>query len=128
MSTTTDAALPTEFINIQVLAIPSLAPDKKTVHYDVSFVPPYITVKTLDAVINYQLVAPSPSGVKFKNMTVKPHGQQQFSASSISQSGKLITFSDANSVTETLEVTIYFEDADGIRFSIDPQVINDPRP
>jgi hypothetical protein len=40
MSTTTDATLPTELINIQVAAISLLAADKKTVHDDVSYVPP----------------------------------------------------------------------------------------
>ncbi len=117
----------TQFFNIQVIAIPEIGPDgKKT--YSTTFLPEAITVKTHDAVINYQLIDPTPADVIFKGMKVKPAQQGQFSTPSVSQSGKLITFSDANTVKEVIGVTLVFTDKDAGEFHVDPDVDNEPPP
>lgn len=114
----------TAFLNVQVTAIPSLVDGK--VKYATTFNPASLTVKEADTVINYQLITPTPPGVQFKKLTVKPDRYDQFSEPTISESGKLVTFSDANTVRATFNITLHFTDKDGVEFSVDPEVENEP--
>lgn len=114
----------TTFLNVQVTAIPRL--DAGKVRYDTTFNPPSLTVRDQDTVINYQLIDPTPAGVKFTKMTVKPDQNDQFSAPTISESGKLVTFSDANTEKASFNITLHFKDNDQNVFLIDPEVNNDP--
>jgi hypothetical protein len=119
---------PTPFINVQVIAIPQLDPTTGEVKYNTTFIPEMITVKESDTVINYQLIAPTPVGVEIKGLSVNPDNTHQLSKPSISESGKLVTFSDANTEKITLNITITFKDTDGVEFCVDPEVQNDPDP
>lgn len=118
---------PTPFLNIQVTAIPTKDSAGK-VTYKTTFLPEKVSVTAHDTVLNYQLVAPTPTGVTFKNVNIVPGSQSQLSIPSISQSGKLVTFSDANTVAENFNLTFYFKDSDGIEFQVDPEVDNFPPP
>ena len=119
--------MPTQFINVRVTAVPD--PDHKTslVKYRTTFEPAFVTVVQPDTVINYQLVDPTPEGVRFASVEITPDSTQ-ISQPSISRSGKLVTFSDANTKRESLAVTLYFTDRDGLRFAVDPDIKNDPQP
>ncbi len=118
---------PTEFENVQVIATPELDKDGK-ITYKTKFFPESLKVTTHDAVINYQLISPTPPEVKFTKVTVSPKHLHQLSHPSISQSGKLVTFSDANTIAEKLQLTFYFIDKDGVEFMVDPDVDNEPPP
>ena len=126
MTVTIHEATPTMFHNVQVSALPSTDPVSGATNYDVTFIPVAITVDSPDAVINYQLIWPTPDDVRFLDMTVLPVDQTQFSEESVSVDGKLLTFSDANTDDEILHVTLNFTDATGVSYAFDPQVINRP--
>ncbi|UMR29821.1 hypothetical protein MJ904_22730 [Massilia sp. MB5] len=120
---------PTAFVNVQVVAIPKVDPATGNVTYQTTFHPPAIVVKKRDTVINYQIVSPTPVGVEFFAMTVVPkHTHHQLSEPSVSQSGKLITFSNANTVKEKMNITLHFLDNDKTIFNVDPEIINEPEP
>lgn len=123
MNTNKEVSVPaSEFINVQVIAAPTSNPNV----YAVTCNPESITVRARDTIINYQIVAPTPEGVQFVGVEVRPDHNHQFSQPSISISGKLLTFSDANTVKETLDLTLRFIDRDGNNFGFDPQVQNEP--
>jgi hypothetical protein len=117
-----------QFINIQVIAIPEIDPATKSTKYQTQFIPPFITVTEPDTVINYQLVDPTPTGVGFSGFSVNPDNAHQLSKPSISESKKMVTFSDANTEKITLNITLFFKDSDGIEFNVDPEVVNEPQP
>lgn len=127
MSTPNIPIAPTRFINVLVTALPNIDADGK-VSYITTFSPEAILVSDSDTVINYQLIAPTPADVIFKGMTVVEAHAGQFSEPSISQSGKLLTFSDANTSDETIHVFLKFTDKDKFEFGVDPEVINNPKP
>ncbi|MBB3120896.1 hypothetical protein [Pseudoduganella violacea] len=125
---TTDSVTPTSFINVLVIATPNpIIPAQKPT-YKTKFEPPAITIREYDTVINYQLIEPTPPHVIFKKMTVKPVDNDQLSDPSISQSGKIVTFSNANTTKETFSIKLFFTDKDQVEFDVDPEVINDPPP
>ena len=120
-----DASIPaTQLINVQVMVTQGERPGE----YDVVCEPEAITISSRDAIINYQIISPSPDDIQFSGIEVKPYPNHQFSHPSISVSGKLLTFSDANTIKETLNVTLCFVDRHGKNFGFDPQVTNDPEP
>jgi hypothetical protein len=116
---------PTQFINVLVTAIPDR--DAAGATYKTTFVPEVVTVFQPDTVINYQLVEPTPESVRFASVEIAPDSTQ-ISEPSISRSGKLVTFSDANTKRESLAVTLHFSDRHGARFAVDPDIKNDPQP
>ncbi|WP_154667967.1 hypothetical protein [Pseudoduganella violaceinigra] len=116
----------TTFLNVQVTAIPHLDANGK-VTYATTFTPRSLTVTEPDTVINYQLIDPTPVDVKFKGLSVRPDNSQQFSKPSISESGRLVTFSDANTIAEKFNISIKFTAKDNQEFLVDPEVENDPR-
>lgn len=88
---------------------------------------PYITQP--DTIINYQIFDSGKHNIVFddKNpMSVTPVDNNQLSAPSVSLSGKQLTFSDANTSQMTLNITLNFITEDGVRFSHDPEVRNEP--
>lgn len=115
----------TEFDNVQVTAIPYLDSEGKT-KYRTTFTPESVEVTTFDTVLNYQLIEPTPAGVKFSKVTVSPVHNDQLSAPTVSVSGKMATFSDANTKKETLAITFHFIDDAGVEFQVDPDVDNNP--
>lgn len=125
MSSAEKIVPPTSFINVQVISIPHEDPVTHKIEYQTIFLPKTIVIKEHDTVINYQLIEPTPEGVQFKGMSVKPKHSEQLSLPSISRSGKLITFSDANTVAETLNITLHFKDTEGTEFNVDPELINE---
>ncbi|MES2149156.1 MAG: hypothetical protein V4508_05105 [Pseudomonadota bacterium] len=127
MTVTIHDAIPTEFKNVQVIVLPSIDPLSGLTNYDVTFIPPAVEILTNDAVINYQLIWPTPDSVTFLDMTVDPSDQDQFSEESVGISGRVLTFSDANTTEEVLHITINFQDGEN-SFGVDPQVINRPPP
>lgn len=122
----TDIA-PTDFKNVQVTAIPVVDPKTGNVTYNTTFSQNKLTITQPDTVINYQLINPTPADVIFKSVKIKQH-TDQLSPPSISLSGKLVTFSDQNSVKETISLTFYFTDKDGVEFNVDPDLENEPDP
>jgi hypothetical protein len=119
---------PTAFLNVQVTAIPETNAATGKQHYRVEFTPPSLVVTEYDTVINYQLVDPTPKGVTFKSVTVKPGREDQLSDPTISESGKLVTFSDANTRPVNFSLTLHFKDEKGVEFNVDPEISNDPPP
>ncbi len=119
---------PTAFLNVQVTALPETDPASGKTRYRTRFNPERLVVTEHDTVINYQLVAPTPAGVRFRSVTVKPGREDQLSDPSISESGKLVTFSDANTRTADFHLTLHFTDRDGIEFLVDPEGANEPPP
>lgn len=117
----------TEFHNVQVTAIPSIDPETGQTNYSTTFNPESITVTTNDAVLNYQLIPPTPNDVQFKDVKFKQK-TSQLSEPSISLSGKIVTFSDANTSKEDISITFHFIDKDNNEFFVDPIVENDPPP
>ncbi|MFS2137505.1 hypothetical protein [Duganella sp. Dugasp56] len=113
----------TQFINVMVKV--KAAATQGT--YDVHTAPetPYVTQQ--DTVINYQIYNDDGQDIIFTGMTIKTLGNDQLSAASVSISGKQLTFSDANTSKVTVAFTLNFKDADGVEFSHDPQVQNDPQ-
>jgi hypothetical protein len=128
VNTRDDNTPSTKFENVQVIATPKTSDVSGKTEYETTFIPDSLKVKTLDVVVNYQLISPTPSGVKFKNVTSTHTESNQLSAPSISQSGKLVTFSDANTVKEKINLTFHFIDDDGIEFQVDPDLDNEPPP
>lgn len=126
MTVTIHDAIPTEFLNVQVIAIKSTDPVSGAANYDVTFIPHEIHVFSSDAVVNYQLIWPTTDGIRFTGMTVEPADQQQFSDECVALNGLAMSFIDANTVPMTLKVSISFIDGDGLPFVVDPQVINTP--
>lgn len=118
---------PTQFINILVTAIPEPDPQSGEVRYTTTFTPDIIRVVLPDTVINYQLVSPTPAGVKIDSISISPYNAQ-LSAPSIGCSGKIATLSDANTRSETLNITLNFIDEVGVAFAVDPEIRNDPEP
>lgn len=127
MTVTIHDAMPTEFLNVQVIALKSTDPVTGAANYDVTFIPPYIHVHSADAVINYQLIWPSTEGIRFTGMTVDPVDQTQFSDECIALNGRAMSFIDANTMPMTLKVSITFVDGAGLTFVVDPEVINTPQ-
>lgn len=113
-------------IQVQVVAVPSIDPITKKVKYDTTFTPESVTVTAPDTILSYELAPPTPIGVQFKSVNVKGKKPEQISAPTISQSGKLMVMTDANSFKEVLNLTIRFKDSDALEFDVDPEVVNDP--
>ena len=115
----------TSFVNILVSVKPS-----KTVlgTYDVVTAPAVPVITETDTVINYQIFDTDGHDIVFKGMCVKPVINNQLSPASVSISGKLLTFSDANTETMTLNITLQFIDRSkpDLEFSHDPQISNNP--
>lgn len=116
----------TQFINVSVKVRPGSTPGT----YKVETAPAVPCIKEPDTVINYQIVDCGENNIVFnkKNpMTVVPASNDQLSPASASVSGKLLTFSDANSSKMTLNITLNFVDENGVEFNHDPEVDNDPQ-
>ena len=121
------------FFNIQVVVKrpPPGSPDPAN-HYDISYFfegqqvqNGAITPTTLDVVINYQLIEPTPPEIRFTGLTKNPERNKvQLSQASVSLDGKMITFNDKCDTREKIDVTLFW--ADCVHFSQDPEVINNP--
>lgn len=120
----TEFASATAFIDIIVTVKHSTIPGK----YDVHTEPPAPIVTETDTVINYHIFDPEGNNIVFSGMSVKPHDNNQLSAPSVSVSGQLLTFSDANTKKMTLDINLKFKDKLGLEFMHDPQVKNEPQP
>lgn len=119
---------PTAFVNVLVTAIPTVDTKTGNITYATTFSPDAVRVRQNDTVISYQLVEPTPKGVRIASVDVKPEHSGQVSTPTISTTGKIATFIDANTAKENFNITLHFEDSDGIKFSVDPEVGNDPEP
>jgi hypothetical protein len=118
-------ATPIAFQNIQVWVKPN---PEKPGHYDVRSEPASPQIIDADTVINYQIVDTDGYAIEFKGMSVKPEDNNQLSKESVSVDGRLLTFSDINSVKMTLNITLKFKDSGtGVEFSHDPQIRNNPQ-
>ena len=115
----------TSFVNILVSVKPSITTPGT---YDVVTAPAVPVITETDTVINYQIFATDGYDIIFKGMCVKPEVNNQLSPASVSTSGKLLTFSDANTENMDLNITLKFIDKQKpeLEFSHDPQIINHP--
>lgn len=128
-----------DFFNIQVTVIPVPAGTGnagKTKNYRVTCTPEAITVTHTDSVINYQLIPDTPDDIVFCGMSQSdPIDVPQLSRPSIAVDGKLLTFSDLNSVAEDIHITLKFAHRHELAASkdheahilFDPQVGNEPQ-
>jgi len=115
----------TSFLNILVKVRPGLTSGT----YIVETAPATPLVTLSDTVINYQIFDSDKYDIVFdpKNpMSVTPADNNQLSTASRSLSGKQLTFTDANTSKVTLNITLNFVDGDGMQFSHDPEVRNEP--
>ncbi|MTV40665.1 DP-EP family protein [Duganella radicis] len=112
----------TPFINILVKVQPGAQPGQ----YLVKTAPAVPWVTQVDTVINYQIYDSGGKNVTFTGMTVDPAHNDQLSPATVSRSGKQLTFSDANTAKLTFNITLNFKDSEGVSFSHDPQVQNEP--
>ncbi len=115
----------TQFINIAV----KVRPGAKSGEYIVESAPavPYVTQS--DTIVNFQIVDCGKNDIVFdsKNgMSVVPENNGQLSEETVSISGKQLTFCDANTNKMTLNITLNFVDENGVQFSHDPEVRNEP--
>ncbi len=112
----------TQFINVLVKVKPGHQPGQ----YKVETAPAIPWVTQADTVISYQIYDSGDKNIVFTGMSVVPPDNDQLSQASVSVSGKVLTFSDANTSKMILAVTLNFKDEDGIEFMHDPQVQNEP--
>ncbi|MYN18517.1 hypothetical protein GTP81_17345 [Rugamonas sp. FT107W] len=112
----------TPFINILVKVRPGINPGT----YKVETMPAVLRVSQPDTIINYQIFDTGGQNIVFTGMTVIPTENDQLSTAVVSVSGKQLTFSDANTAKMTLNITLNFQDDDGVQFMHDPQVENEP--
>ena len=113
----------TPFINVMVKVKAGDQPGT----YEVQTAPKMPCVTQQDTVVNYQIYDDGNQNIVFTGMTIQTLGNDQLSPASVSISGKQLTFTDANSSPVTISFTLNFKDADGVAFSHDPQVKNDPQ-
>ena len=115
----------TSFVNILVSVKPSVT---KPGTYDVVTAPAVPVITETDTVINYQIFDTGGSDIVFTGMCVKPEINDQLSPASVSVSGKLLTFSDANTKAMTLKINLKFKDNSKpeLEFTHDPQISNTP--
>lgn len=111
------------FINILVKVKPGSTPGT----YKVETAPAVPCLTQPDTIVNYQIFDSGDKNILFTGMTVTPRDNGQLSPASVSVSGKQLTFSDANTVKMTMNITLNFKDEDGLEFSHDPQVENEPQ-
>lgn len=111
----------TQFINVMVKVKAGAQPGQ----YIVQSSPAAPCATQPDTVINYQIYDCGDHDIVFTGMTPTPN--DQLSAASVSISGKLLTFSDANNKKTTVAFTLQFKDKDGVTFMHDPQIINEPQ-
>jgi len=112
----------TPFINVVVKVRPKAEPGQYTVETAPAI--PWVTQK--DTVINYQIYNTGDNEIFFTGMSVTPEHNLQLSTPSLSISRKQLTFSDANTAPIALNITLHFTDSQGVLFSHDPQVQNQP--
>ena len=115
----------TRFVNILVSVKPGAADGQ----YDVVTAPAVPVITEPDTVINYQLFDTAGYDIVFTDMSVEPSVNTQLSSASVSMSGKLLTFTDANTETMGLNINLKFKNNSklGELFSHDPQIINTPQ-
>lgn len=115
----------TSFVNILVSVKPSTTTAGS---YDIVTAPALPMITETDTVINYQIFDTAGYDIVFTGMSVKPEINNQLSAAIVSVSGKLLTFSDANTETMNLNITLNFKDNNKpeLEFSHDPQISNHP--
>ncbi|QJD92769.1 hypothetical protein HH213_23375 [Duganella dendranthematis] len=114
---------PASFQNVLVSVKPR---EGKPGKYDVSTVPAVPVITQQDTIINYQIVDTDGQSIVFSGMSVKPKDNNQLSEETLSLDKKMLAFFDANTEKMTLNITLHFQDGEGIEFSHDPQVDNDP--
>lgn len=113
----------TAFVNILVSVKPNATEPGK---YDILTAPAVPVITEPDTVISYQIF--DSGNIVFTGVSILPDGNDQLSPPSISLSGKLLTFSDANTKQMDLNVTLMFTDTSKpkLAFSHDPQISNRP--
>ncbi|MRW83985.1 hypothetical protein GJ698_07725 [Pseudoduganella sp. FT26W] len=112
----------TPFINVSIKINPET--------YKVESAPAILVVTQPDTVINYQIVESGGKNIVFnpKNpMTATPENNDQLSAPAVGVSGKILTINNANTSKMTLNINLNFVDENGVGFSHDPEVDNDPQ-
>lgn len=125
-------ALKTSFLNVQVVVEKVTDPATGTTGYRVvSTNPQPAVIINPDTILNYQLVAPSPSDAAFTGMTINPPSTQ-FSTPTISTDGKNLTLSDVNTQEGNFTRTFLFNGHEEIRamtmMARDPDIENRPPP
>ncbi|NYE60575.1 hypothetical protein FHW58_001727 [Duganella sp. 1224] len=115
---------PVSFQNVLVWVSPN---EEQPGKYTVVTEPEIPVIVNEDTIINYQIVDTAGYPIVFTGMSVKPKDNGQLSHASVSVDGRLLTFSDLNTVKMMLNITLHFKDKDNVEFSHDPQVSNDPR-
>jgi hypothetical protein len=123
----TIALPPPDFQNVDVTVIPMPDGGGNSVggKFMVTCIPENLVVQGTDTVINYRLIAPTPKGIVFAGLAKETRlRERQLSTPSISVDGKMMTFSDQNSLPGTIKITLEFKDNSLIIY--DPEIGNEP--
>jgi hypothetical protein len=94
--------------------------------YEIICDPSELTITKKDTIINYYFISPTPQSIVFTGLEMsEPSPVPQFSIPTISVDGKMIMFSDLNTVAETNSVILLIAD-DNLQIKFDPQIQNIP--
>ena len=111
------------FINVQVTALPSGKPGKYTITCLTD--PVLVSGATI---LNFQLIPGTPADVVFiEKISKNPRHKHQLSDPSVSTDGKMLTLSDVDTWSGSIEVTFYVTDKDKGEHGFDPQIRNEPQ-
>lgn len=95
------------FLNVEVTAIPQADAATGQTSVKVTLTPPTLTVTEPNTIVNYQLIDPTPTELRFTGITVAPPNDQ-ISPPAISTDGRNITLNDVNTVEGDFVVTFQF--------------------
>lgn len=133
----TNRILP-QVINVLIIVQRSTEAESNVKHgnYRVTCIPEKISVENSSALLVYQIIDPTPSGISLvgffdsEPFPLPPTEKQQLSQPpTVSVDGKMLAIFDANTSREVIQVHLVFVDtANGkLQFFFDPQVGNDGR-
>lgn len=76
--------------------------------YTADYDPKIISVKNKNTVIKFKLVTPTPDDVIIQSVSISPDGQGQLSAPEITDNGKRMELTDANTIKERFHLSFTF--------------------
>lgn len=113
------------FHNVQVTAFRKVVDGKP--QFECTCYPTKVVIASPDAVIGYQLVAPTDSDIVLTGMTkLNPPSERQLSDASVSVDGRLLLLSDRNTIPAEIHIRLEFLYRGEEAFTHDPQIGNVP--
>ncbi len=113
------------FHNVQVTAFRKIVDGKPV--FECFCYPAKVVIASPNAVIGYQLVAPTDSKIVMTGMTkLNPPSERQLSDASVSVDGRLLLLSDRNTIPADIHIRLEFLYHGEEAFTHDPQIGNVP--